>query len=159
MDIANPAQGIVDKNNITPSTVSAKSESRRGALDGRRKPQNDGVVSVADRMRLEPARMVLQFIVRLDIIRLVLANNIRRVFFGQSLDFFSCRLGVRVQDANDVRNVFVGEARVLLPYASRIEDILGRWKTEEEVKLSAKDVLPTRTRNRSPINSGQPYLV
>ena len=86
------------------------------------------MVAMANRMRLETARVVLQFIVGLDVVCLVFANNILRVLLSQPLDLLTCRIGVWVQNAYDVRDVFIGEARVLLPYSSRIEDILGRWR-------------------------------
>lgn len=126
MNITNATQGVIDKDHITPSAVSAKGKSRRRVLDLGRKPQDDSIVAMASRMRLEAARVVLQFIVRFNIICLVFANNILRVLLGQPLDLLSCRIGVRIQNAYDVGYVFIREARVLLPYSSRIEDILGR---------------------------------
>jgi hypothetical protein len=82
VDIAYPAQRIIDKDDIASGVVPAKSESAGGVLDLRRKPQDNGIVAMANRVRLEAAGVVLQFIIWLHVVRLVLANNIMGVLLS-----------------------------------------------------------------------------
>ena len=83
------------------------------------------MVAVDSQIGLEAAGMVLVLVVRLDHVGLVLADDVRAVFAGQTLDLSPRGVGMRVEDADDLGDVFVGEARVLLAYSAWVEDILG----------------------------------
>lgn len=82
--------------------------------------------------------MILESMVRLDTLDLILADNIGRVLVGEALDLCPRRLGVWVENAYDVGDVVVREARVLFAYTARVKDILGRWREKSRWSVSFK---------------------
>lgn len=59
--------------------------------------------------------MVLVVIIGFDNINIFLANDVRRVFPCQTSNLLASGIGMRIEDAENVRDVIVGEARVLFP--------------------------------------------
>lgn len=110
MDVADPAQRVIDEDDVAPSIVPPKDEAVRRVLGLARQPQQDGVVAMVRRVGLEAARVVLEFVVGLDAVGLVLADDEGRPDPGQLLDLVAGALRVRIQHADNVRDVFVGEA-------------------------------------------------
>lgn len=79
----------------------------------------------AGRRQLELVGCIFPFVIGLDGIRFRPADNMRRAIPCYAFYFASGRFSVRVEEADNVGYVLVGEARVLLAYAARIENILG----------------------------------
>lgn len=69
--------------------------------------------------------MVLIGVVDIDVLGLLAADNKRRSLAGESGCFVAGVDRVGEEEADDVGNVLVGEARVLLAYPARVYDILG----------------------------------
>lgn len=126
VDVADALQGVVVEDNVAPRCVATKAIARGGVLDLGGQSQDQRIAAVGGEIGFEAARMVLELVVGLNSVDLILTNNVGRVLLGKSLYLLSGGVGMRVEDADDVGDVFVGEARVLLPYAARVEDILGR---------------------------------
>ena len=68
---------------------------------------------MANGVGLETAGMVLKVVVGLDTVSLVSANDMWTVQLGEGLDLLSSGIGMRVENADDIRDVFVRESRVL----------------------------------------------
>lgn len=135
VDIADALEGIVCKDDVASRRVTAKGEAEGMVLDRRGQAQEDGVVAMAGGVGFEAAGMVLEFVVGLYAIGLLLSYDEGRVLESQALDLLAGRVGVGVEDAEDVGDVIVGEARVLPVFTSRVEDGLGRCV--EQVSKSA----------------------
>jgi hypothetical protein len=126
VNVAHALKGVVDKNKVASRGVSSKGKPGGRVLDLSRKSQHNGVITAAGQVGLESAGMILDLVIRLDRVGLVHANNVRTVGSGQPLELLASRVGVWVEDAYYVGDVFVREARVLFAYPSWIEDILSR---------------------------------
>lgn len=128
VDIADALQGVVGEDDIAPGGVATKGEAGSIVLDLGGKAQDDGVVAMAAGVGVEVFGIVLEVVVGLDDVGVILSYDEGRALEGEALNLLARRLGGGVEDAEDVGDVIVGEARVLLVFATRVEDSLGRYR-------------------------------
>lgn len=107
VNVGDAAEGVIDKDDVAAAGVAAKGEAGGGVLDLVGEAEDDGVVAVAVGVGLEAAGVVLEVVVGLDVVGLVSAENVGALLLGEVLDLLARRVGVRVEDADDVGDVFV----------------------------------------------------
>lgn len=96
MDVADAAQRIIDKDDVAAAWVAAKGKAGSRVLDQVGQTQDKGIVAVAGQVRLEAARVVLDIVVRLDVVGLGAAEDVGACLLGEVLDLPAGRFGVRV---------------------------------------------------------------
>jgi hypothetical protein len=113
VDVADTFHRILDEDNIASQGIPPEDEPSRRILDCSRQPQYKSIIAFG-LGQTKSARMVFEVVVRVNSIGIGPANHVRTIFLSKSEYFLSGRLGVRIEDADDVGYVFVGETGVLL---------------------------------------------
>ena len=132
MDITEPPKRVVVEADVAAGPVATKGEAKLVTLDVGRELENNGVFAHAARPA-EFAGGIFAVQVRVYSVGRVSAGDVGAVLggVGDALDFFGRIVRIGIQEADDVGDVLVGEARVLFPQASRVEGILGGCAGEQ----------------------------
>lgn len=126
VDVTETPQGVVVEADVAPVGVAAKGEALQRVFDLGGQPQDErGAGPRAGGGHAKVAGMVLIGVVDIDVLGLLAADNKRRALAGKTGCFVAGVGRVGEEEADDVGNVLVSEARVLLAYPPGVYDILG----------------------------------